>query len=160
MRFILILLSFCLLNLPAQAADPKDIILEAGKTIFTDMERRVIKEVLNRTGLPDVTADRERKHDNDKYDDNNNHKNAKKHKDKKGKGLPPGLAKKAHLPPGLAKRDTLPPGLEKRELPRELKRRLPPPPVGTERVIVDNSVLLIEQGTQIVLDIIKDVIKN
>ena len=66
-------------------------------------------------------------------------------------GLPPGLAKKAHLPPGLAKRDTLPPGLEKRELPRELKRRLPPPPVGTERVIVDNSVLLIEQGTQIVV---------
>ena len=159
MRFILILLSFCLLSLPTKAADPKDVVLEAGKTIFTDMERRVIKEVLNRTGLPDVTTERER--DNDRYDDDDkDHKHAKKNKGKKGKSLPPGLAKKAHLPPGLAKRDTLPPSLEKRELPKELKRRLPPPPVGTERVIVDNSVLLIEQGTQIVLDIIKDVIKN
>jgi len=148
----------------AQANDP---ILEAGKTIFTEIERQVIRDVLGRAGLPTSdTASNEADEKEDANEDEDKgykkkdkkHKKEKKHKGKgKNKGMPPGLAKKGKLPPGLAKRDTLPPGLTKRELPTEITSQLPPPPAGTERVIVDNSVVLVETGTQIVLDVIKDV---
>ena len=64
-----------------------------------------------------------------------------------GRRLPPGLAKRDELPPGLARQyqrnDTLPPGLAKRDLPADLSLRLPRPRFGTERVAVDNDVLLI-----------------
>lgn len=72
----------------------------------------------------------------------------------KGKGMPPGLAKKQQLPPGLAKRQTLPPGLEKRVLPGDLVRQLPAPHPDTERVVIDDKVLLIHRTTHLVLDII------
>ena len=90
-------------------------------------------------------------------------KKAKKaKKGKQGKGLPPGLARKESLPPGLAmqleKNGTLPPGLAKRDLPDDLASKLPPPE-DSERVIVDNNVVLIEKATGKILDIIKDVIK-
>lgn len=76
----------------------------------------------------------------------------------KDKGLPPGLAKKGQLPPGLAKRDRLPPGLAKRDLPSALDKRLGPPPAGTRRVIVDKDVVLVEEATDRVLDILYDVV--
>lgn len=85
---------------------------------------------------------------------------SKKSKGKKGKkGLPPGLAKKGKLPPGLAKRATLPPGLASRELPYDLERRLPPPPAGYERrIIEDAAIVLVHIATGEVIDIIKDVV--
>ena len=88
-----------------------------------------------------------------------------KHKGKgrgrgRGGGLPPGLAKRKSLPPGLAKRKSLPPGLAKRDLPSGLDGRLGPPSHGTERIIVDRNVLLVETATGIVLDILEDVIRN
>ena len=70
------------------------------------------------------------------------------------KGPPPGLAKKKQLPPGLAKKDKLPPGLQKRGFPGDLERKLQPPHPDTERVVVDDKVLLIQRSTQLVLDII------
>lgn len=88
-------------------------------------------------------------------------KSGKKNKSKGGKGkkgLPPGLAKKAELPPGLAKRAVLPPGLSKQALPETLDRRLPPLRNGLERVIVDGSVVLIEQATGVVLDIVEHIV--
>jgi hypothetical protein len=72
-------------------------------------------------------------------------------------GLPPGLAKRDTLPPGLAKQldrnGRLPPGLEGRALPDDLERRLPRRP-GTKRVIIDNDIVLIEEGTRLVLDVL------
>ena len=53
---------------------------------------------------------------------------------------------------------TLPPGLAKRDLPADLSQRLPRPRFGTERVAVDNDVLLIQQSTGVILDILTDVI--
>ncbi|MBT5267069.1 MAG: hypothetical protein HOL85_19690 [Rhodospirillaceae bacterium] len=89
-------------------------------------------------------------------------KKAKKDKKGKKKGLPPGLAKKKQLPPGLQrqyeKNDKLPPGLAKRDLPEDLTSKLPPPPAGTQRVVVDNDVVLIEQATGKVLDILFDAV--
>lgn len=64
------------------------------------------------------------------------------------------------LPPGLARKGgSLPPGIAKRQLPGNLVAQLPPAPSGYERVIVDNDVLLIEVATQIVHDVLTDVIR-
>ncbi len=74
------------------------------------------------------------------------------------KGLPPGLAKRDTLPPGLAmqleRNGRLPPGLEGRALPADLESRLPTR-AGTKRVILDNDVVLIEEGTRVILDILR-----
>lgn len=80
---------------------------------------------------------------------------------KSKKGLPPGLARKDKLPPGLEKQlqknGTLPPGLAKRSLPADLERRLPPPPRGYERQIVeDATVVLVNKATGKIADIIYD----
>lgn len=118
---------------------------------FTKTEQQIIREVLQQTGvIPDerdgVRVERESK--------------AHRDKGKNGKtGLPPGLAKKNGLPPGLAKREQLPPGLAKRDLPPDLESRLPRR-TTTKRVIVDDDVILIENGTEIVLDVIRDVVIN
>ena len=78
-------------------------------------------------------------------------------------GLPPGLAKRDSLPPGLQKQldrnGRLPPGLDRRALPEDLEKRLPAR-TDTERVIVDNDVVLIEKGTDLVLDVIRDVVRD
>ncbi|CCQ72065.1 hypothetical protein [Magnetospira sp. QH-2] len=92
----------------------------------------------------------------------NKAKKNKGHGKGKGKGLPPGLAKRDSLPPGLAKHvekhGKLPPGLSKSDLPNDLSDQLPPPPVGTERQVVDNDVVLIEKATGTVLDVLYDVV--
>lgn len=78
---------------------------------------------------------------------------AAKGKNKKGggsQGLPPGLARKG---------GALPPGIAKKQLPGSLVSRLPAPPQGYERVIVDNDVLLVEIATQIVHDVLTDVVR-
>lgn len=62
------------------------------------------------------------------------------------------------MPPGLAKQGKLPPGIAKRQLPAALVARLPPAPKGYERVIVDNDVLLVHIATQIVHDVLTDVL--
>lgn len=70
----------------------------------------------------------------------------------KRKSLPPGIAK------NLARGKSLPPGIAKRRLPRALVRQLPPAPDGYERVIIDGKVLLVEIATQVVHDVLMDVI--
>ena len=79
------------------------------------------------------------------------------HVDKKGgkkssNPLPPGIAK------NLARGKPLPPGIAKRRLPGELFEQLPPVADGFERVIVAGKILLIEIATQVVHDILVDVI--
>ncbi len=122
---------------------------------FTAEEKRIIREVL---GTVKRIRDGER-------DDDNSRPHGKKHKGKSGKSLPPGLAKRnGDLPPGLQKhiekQGTLPPGLEGRDLPDDLKKRLPKPRKGTKRVIVDDDVLLIEEATGVIIDVLQDVFGN
>jgi hypothetical protein len=78
----------------------------------------------------------------------------------RAKGLPPGLAKRRQLPPGLAKRSTLPPGLAKREIPADLAARLGVPARGRERWVVGSDVVLVESGTNLVLDVLRDVVRG
>jgi len=76
-----------------------------------------------------------------------------KNKQNKGRGVG-----SQGMPPGLAKQGKLPPGIAKRQLPAPLVAQLPPPPQGYERVIVDNDVLLVNTATQIVHDVLTDVL--
>ena len=72
----------------------------------------------------------------------------------KHKALPPGIAK------NLVRGKSLPPGIEKQSLPYELRRSLPPVRDGYERIIVGGKVLLIEIATQVIHDVLSDVILN
>ena len=146
----------------------------AGK-VLTDRQIEIIKDVLGTTTATGSDDANETSSDDNKDDNTGSSGSKKKDKGKqagknskgknkgKKKGLPPGLAKKEQLAPGLQKQlernGTLPPGLAKRGLPDELDERLGEPAEGTERVIVDRDVVLIEKGTGLILDILKDVLK-
>jgi len=71
---------------------------------------------------------------------------------KNGRSLPPGIAK------NLQRGKPLPPGIAKQALPAGLIDRLPPVAAGHERVIVDGRVLLIDVATQVVRDVLTDVV--
>lgn len=76
------------------------------------------------------------------------------------KFCPPGLAKKNNgcLPPGLAKKYEIGQPLGRdvtvKSLPDILREQLGLPPKGRKYVQVDDDVLLIEEGTKLVLDAI------
>ena len=79
-------------------------------------------------------------------------------KGKKSKKTPPGLAKKQSLPPGLQKQvkrnGVLPPGLQGRGLPVELKRELSFLPNGYVRIKVGGDVVLMNQKTRVIFDVV------
>lgn len=81
---------------------------------------------------------------------------------KKIKSMPPGLAKKQELPPGLQKHiqkhGELPPGLEGRRLPLDLGRTLSPLPPGFVRLRVGGDIVLLDEKTRVVFDVIWDVL--
>ncbi len=136
--------------------------------VFSELERRVVNGYFGkrRGAAARKEADDAEGHGKGRGKKGKKHKKAKKAKGWKGKSgqLPPGLARHKELPPGLArvlKRDgTLPPGLARRPLPEDLESRLPPPKKGLKRVIVDKSVVLIEEATGRVLDVMGDVLRD
>jgi hypothetical protein len=81
----------------------------------------------------------------------------------KGKGLPPGLAKKVgrgrHLPPGWQKKCARGEILSEdvyrhcHPLPREVLVKLPPPPPGTILVAIDGKVVRLAKATRQILDV-------
>jgi Ni/Co efflux regulator RcnB len=84
----------------------------------------------------------------------------------KSKGMPPGQAKKnGDLPPGLEKQlqrnGTLPPGLEKKmqPCPVEITRQLPPLPPDYQRGVVGASIVIYNRKTNIVVDVMADVVR-
>ena len=82
------------------------------------------------------------------YDDHGSQKHGKA---KRG-GLPPGIAR------NLARGKSLPPGIAKQYLPQELQRALPAAPAGSDRIIVDGKILLIDVATQVIHDVLMDVL--
>jgi Ni/Co efflux regulator RcnB len=129
--------------------------LAAGQT--PPKEERIVDKLF--TELEKQTIER---YYRDRFGKETDHKQKKKSKgNKEQKGLPPGLAKRETLPPGLAQQlqrnGQLPPGLEKRDLPDDLRSMLPKRLPGHRRVIVDNDVLLIEEATGLILDILEDI---
>ena len=152
---------FALLALPVTAAAGEmaaksiEAAVDAG---FTEFERQLIEKYYGKRPQPVEETQRQ---EQEKESGKDKSKSSKKGKGN-GKDLPPGLAKGDQLPPGLAKRDTLPPGLAKRDLPADLEKQLPPPPKGYVRRVVDDVdqvvIVLIDEATGKVADIIKDVI--
>lgn len=137
MRVVLATAFTLILALPTavqaqSATDLGRMAVQAASPAFTDHDRREIDDWL-RLGRRILTGD----------------------DDHKSKKMPPGLAKRDHLPPGLAKRDTLPPGLAKRDLPSDLERRLSRLPTGYGRKTVGDDIVLIEEATGIIFDILK-----
>ena len=84
------------------------------------------------------------------YFDDERRQSSKKAKGQKS--LPPGIEK------NLARGKALPPGIAKQVLPAELLRLLPPAPNGFERIAVSGKVLLVEIATQVIHDVLEDVI--
>ena len=86
----------------------------------------------------------------------------------KGKGksgdMPAGLGGRDQLPPGLQmhieRNGTLPPGLEKRDLPSDLTGLLPQVQRGTRRVIVGRDIVLMDIATNVVIDVLADVLRR
>ena len=76
----------------------------------------------------------------------------------KTKALPPGLAKREELPPGLQKHiqkhNELPPGLESRRLPYELESTLTRLPEGYIRLKVGSDIVLMNEITRVIMDVI------
>ncbi len=160
MKIFFSLFKFLLFALPAAAQTSSG---QVPPTLFGDDEKRIITDYLfKKAGLPNptTTSTPDSSEDLNKDDDDEDEPKGKskaKGKDKnknKNKKMPPGLAKRKELPPGLAKRHTLPPGLAVRELPEELEELLPPTVEGQQRIIADENIVLIEQATGRVLDII------
>jgi hypothetical protein len=81
------------------------------------------------------------------------------------RGLPPGLAKRERLPPGLApqlvRNGTLPPGLQEKiqPLPLRIDSQLTPLPVGLRRVVIGNDVVLLDDRTNLILDVVRSVFR-
>jgi len=79
-------------------------------------------------------------------------------------GLPPGMAKRERLPAGLErqlyKNGSLPPGLEKRvhPFPRELGKLLPELPKGIIRVVIGVDILLLDETSNTILEIVREVL--
>ncbi|MBW2521217.1 MAG: hypothetical protein JRD64_00840 [Deltaproteobacteria bacterium] len=76
----------------------------------------------------------------------------------KSKKVPPGLAGKKELPPGLQqhikKHGELPPGLEGQRLPADLEQTLSRLPAGYIRIKLDGDVVLLDEKTRFILDVI------
>jgi hypothetical protein len=67
-------------------------------------------------------------------------------------GLPPGIAR------NLERGKALPPGIAKQYLPAELQARLPRLDSGLEYIVAAGKLLLVEAATQVVRDVLIDVI--
>ena len=147
MRYLILLMGLALpfAAFAATKGEEANLAERVARAAFTAAEKSVIEEYF---GRPASAAS----------EDAAGESNGKGGKSKK---MPKGLAKRDSLPPGLErqleKNGTLPPGLAKRDLPADLTRRLPRRDDGTERVIVDSDVVLIEAATGVVLDILRGV---
>ncbi|MEX0695178.1 MAG: hypothetical protein WD075_12090 [Rhodospirillales bacterium] len=125
--------------------------------VFKEAEKRIIEEFYDKVpgaGKAGEDDDKDGKHGKDKKDKSAKGKG-------RGDGLPPGLAKRDQLPPGLARRgNQLPSGLMKGDLPPELDKQLPALPANVERVIVDSDILLVQKGTDLILDVLEGVLRG
>jgi Ni/Co efflux regulator RcnB len=126
-----VLTLLCVLASPVAGADT-----DLGP-VFTESEKRILEEYA-------------KQHQPDPGNSSGNKKGGKKGS-AGHKSLPPGIAK------NLQRGKPLPPGIAKHTLPEDLESRLPQRK-GYERVIVDGRIILIEQATGVVRDVLEGVL--
>ncbi len=101
--------------------------------------------------------------DNDRYLIKQFYTNKNIRQKKRYKPMPPGLAKKKHMTPGHAKqlerKGRLPPGLEKRKLHYNLERSLSRLPDDFVRFTVGKDVVLFNERTHVIADIVYDIVR-
>lgn len=123
-----------------------------GEMIFSAAERRIIAEYY---------AANYRDADDDGDSLGANERGQGKGKGK-SQGQGQGKGRSGGLPPGLEKHlernGQLPPGLAGRDLPAGLSGQLPPLRQGTRRIVVDRDVVLIDIATNVVIDVLIDVL--
>jgi len=100
-------------------------------------------------GIDVVFTDREASIIRAYYQDHSEPRNGK---NKGRKGLPPGIEK------NLERGKRLPPGIAKQVLPSGLRNQLPPPPSGFERIEISGKVLLVEVATQVIHDVLEEIV--
>jgi hypothetical protein len=146
----------------AQTQGTDQVVGDIANIIFKEAEKRAIEEYYKRFPGAKTESDEDTKGEDESEAKKDKGKKDKKAKGKgRGNGLPPGLAKRDQLPPGLAKRgNRLPPGLMKSDLPPNLEKGLPDLPEDVERVVVDDDVLLVQRGTDLILDVLEGVIRG
>lgn len=153
MRVLMLVFTLALIGLAGAAvAAPKGYGVYTAQTaglVFSAIEKRLIRDAQNwRSGSYESRKARK----------------SKRRKLKFGRDRVRARGRSGALPPGLEKQlkrnGKLPPGLRGRDLPPGLKSRLPPPSRGTKRVILGNDVVLVEKATNVVLDILRDVVKG
>jgi hypothetical protein len=158
MRLATLALALFMVVLPLPSAAQSGTLMaqNGAEIIFSALEKRILRDVL---GSPTAKGEQERKF---KPGGKRKFKKSKGRGRGRGGGRPPGLAKRQSLPPGLARQvernGTLPPGLARRRLPEGVAKLLPRAAPGTERVIIGNDVVLVEQATNRVLDVLRDVL--
>mgnify|MGYP001824580967 CR=1 FL=1 len=103
-------------------------------------------------GVEVVFSEREAKIIQAWYQSHDGYHGGAKVKGKGRKSLPPGIAK------NLARGKSLPPGIAKQTLPGSLIEILPPAPRGYERIEVAGKILLVEVATQVIHDVLEDLI--
>ena len=134
MRILLILTFLFAVSAPPVQAQTTDVIGH----VFSTVEKKIIKDFFGERASKAISG--------------------KKNKNKKSKNK----GKSGELPPGLQKHiekyGTLPPGLQKKQLPPGLAKRLGSTRSGLQRLIVGDNVVLVEEATGIVYDIIKDIV--
>jgi hypothetical protein len=59
----------------------------------------------------------------------------------------------------LVTKGRLPAGVARKALPDDLAARLAPPPDGLDRVVVGPDVLLLDNGSGVIVDILRDVVR-
>jgi hypothetical protein len=122
--------------------------------VFKEIERRIIGDYFDREY---------RRHSED--DDHDGKKGKNKHNAKgKSKGIPPGLQGRKDLPPGIRKQiargQRVPDGMNTYRLPSDLIKRLPKRNADVERRVVGDDIVLIERGTNLILDVLENVLRN
>ncbi len=152
MRILLILTFLFAVSAPPVQAQTTDVIGQ----VFSAVEKKIIKDFFGKQAADAVLGTKKNKKDKGKKNKNAKEGGGNKNKNAKSKGM------SGELPPGLQKHiekyGTLPPGLAKKELPPGLAKRLGSTRSGLERLIVGDDVVLVEEATGVVLDIIKDIV--
>jgi hypothetical protein len=127
--------------------------LNSGCVTFTGIDSGSIEVHEDDLYLKVAFNDRDREYIHDYY-----RHYRKKHRKKYKKHIPPGLAKKGHMPPGhqrhIEKHGTLPPGLTRYYLPADLEERLTVLPPGYARVRIGGDIVLLDEKTQVAVDVI------